>query len=376
MIAAVFSLTPVAFVLAAGTTVLVLRISRRVGAVDSLPIAGQVKEVPRPIPNTGGIGIVVGVLLPMMAGLIAITAHAMGMFDLASLLPESLARHVPGMVDRLMLGWGLVVATLGLHVLGVIDDRRPLGAGIKLVAMIGIATLLAYYTDTRLLSMLDVHVGGAWLSVAITVVWFVVITNAFNFIDNMDGLSAGVAVIIAACLLATSLLAEQLFVPALLALVAGSAAGFLLLNFPPARIFMGDGGSLVLGFLLAFASVRVTYLPEGSPSFELHAVFTPIIILAIPLYDFGSVVLIRLSQGRSPFVGDLQHFSHRLVKRGLSKRNAVLVIYGCTLVTALGGVAMPTLEPWQAGLVFSQTLGVLFVLALFERTAGNEDSSS
>jgi UDP-GlcNAc:undecaprenyl-phosphate GlcNAc-1-phosphate transferase len=372
MIAAVLSLTLVAFATSAGATALVLRISRRVGVIDSAPIAGQIKTQRRPIPNTGGIGIATGILVPMIVGLVLISAHAKSMINLDAMLPESIAHHLPGMVERLALGWGLVVATLGLHVLGVIDDRKPLGPGIKLISMVGIAALLAYFTDTRLLSMLDTHVGGAWLSVAITVVWFVVITNAFNFIDNMDGLSAGVAIIVAACLLATSLLADQLFVPALLALIAGASAGFLILNFPPARIFMGDGGSLVLGFLLAFGSVRVTYLPEGSVSFEPHVVFTPIIILAIPLYDLVSVVLIRLSQGRSPFVGDLQHFSHRLVQRGLSKRNAVLVMYGCTLVTALGGVAMPTLQPWQAGLVFAQTLGVLFVLALFERTAGLE----
>lgn len=369
MIPVVLALIPIAFVLALAGTWIVLRLSRRVGAFDTEAIAGQVKAERRAIPNTGGIGITLGVLLPMLVGLAALSAHAGGIVDLAALLPEAAVKHLPGMIEMLPLGWVLFAATLGLHVLGVVDDRRPLGPGVKLVAMIAAATVLAYFTDTRLLELLDARVGGSWLSILITVVWFVAITNAFNFIDNMDGLSAGVAAIAAACLLATSLLADQLFVPALLALVVGSAGGFLVLNFPPARIFMGDGGSLVLGFLLAFATVRVTYLPEAGAAFEPHALFTPFIILAIPLYDLGSVVAIRLRQGRSPFVGDLQHFSHRLVDRGLSRRNAVLVIYGCTLVTALGGVAMPTLNTWQAGLVFAQTLCVLFVLGVFERSS-------
>lgn len=369
MIALVFTLIPVAFVCSLGGTWLVLRLSRRVGAFDTEAIAGQVKAERRAIPNTGGVGIAIGVLGPMVVGLAMLSAHAGGMVDLVTLLPESAAKHLPGMVDMLGLGWVLVAATLGLHVLGVIDDRRPLGPGVKLFAMIVAATAIAWLTDTRLLELLNARVGGQWLSIVITVVWFVAITNAFNFIDNMDGLSAGVAAIAGVCLLATSLLAGQLFVPALLALVVGSACGFLVLNFPPARIFMGDGGSLVLGFLLAFATVRVTYLPEAGAAFEPHALFTPFIILAIPLYDLVSVVAIRLRQGRSPFVGDLQHFSHRLVESGLSRRNAVLVIYGCTLVTALGGVAMPTLSGWQAGLVFAQTVCVLLVLAVFERSS-------
>jgi UDP-GlcNAc:undecaprenyl-phosphate/decaprenyl-phosphate GlcNAc-1-phosphate transferase len=361
-----------ALILAAGATAAVLRLSNRIGALDSPPIPGQVKADQRPIPNTGGIGIVFGILTPMIAGLIIISLHAAGAVDLTTLVPKAVADHLPGMVDSLKLGWGLVAATLGLHILGVIDDRRPLGPGIKLAAMIGAAALLAVYTDTRLLELLDARVGGSWLSVIITVIWFVAVTNAFNFIDNMDGLSAGVAAIAAACLLATSLLAGQLFVPIVLVLIVGATLGFLVFNFPPARIFMGDGGSLAIGFLLAFATVRVTYIPQpggDAPAFAPHAVFTPLIILAIPLYDLVSVVFIRLRQGRSPLVGDLGHFSHRLVRRGLSKRDAVLVIYGCTLVTALGGVAMPTLERWQATLVFAQTLAVLCVLALLERSS-------
>lgn len=369
MLALVFTLIPVSFVLSACATLVVLRLSRRLGAIDTEPIAGQVKAERRAIPNTGGIGIAIGVLGPLVLALATLSMHAAGAIDLAALLPESVAAHLPGMVERLRLGWILVATTLGLHVLGVIDDRRPLGPGVKLAAMIITAAALAAFTDTRLLELLDAHVGGPWLSMLITVVWFVAVTNAFNFIDNMDGLSAGVAAIAAACLLATSLVAGQLFVPAVLSLVVGSACGFLLLNFPPARIFMGDGGSLVLGFLLAFATVRVTYLPDSAAAFEPHAVFTPIIILAIPLYDLVSVVAIRLRQGRSPFVGDLQHFSHRLVGRGLTRRAAVLVIYGLTLITALGGVAMPTLEGWQAALVFAQTVAVLAVLAALEHSS-------
>jgi UDP-GlcNAc:undecaprenyl-phosphate GlcNAc-1-phosphate transferase len=132
---------------------------------------------------------------------------------------------------------------------------------------------------------------------------------------------------------------------------------------------MGDGGSLVLGLLMGLLTIRATYLPSGANSGQPHAVLTPLVLLAVPLYDLVSVVCLRLRQGRSPFVGDLSHFSHRLVRRGLSRRAAVVVICGCTAVTALGGVALPTLEAWQALLVGGQTLLVVLVLAVVEARA-------
>jgi UDP-GlcNAc:undecaprenyl-phosphate GlcNAc-1-phosphate transferase len=133
---------------------------------------------------------------------------------------------------------------------------------------------------------------------------------------------------------------------------------------------MGDAGSLVVGFLVAFCSVRVTYYDPSMGPAPWWAVFTPLIVLAIPLYDLTSVTLIRLAQGRSPFVGDTQHFSHRLVRKGLSRRAAVMVIYACTLAAGLGGILLGRLtEGWAALLVVAQTLAILLVLALLERTA-------
>jgi UDP-GlcNAc:undecaprenyl-phosphate GlcNAc-1-phosphate transferase len=268
--------------------------------------------------------------------------------------------------------------------------------------MLAVAAMVCVLTDSRLLTFVDSIVGGPWLSICITVLWIVVITNAFNFLDNMDGLSAGVGVICATFFLATALVGDtpQWFIAATLSLLIGALLGFLLFNFPfrprtedrnrgrvtgGASIFMGDSGSLVVGFLLAVLSVRITYVPKSFWSHYTPALpesvgvpgqspvpwpvfLVPLAILAIPLYDFTSVCLIRLSQGKSPFVGDLQHFSHRLVGHGLSTRSAVLVIYGCTAITGIGAIAIPHLAPWQAGLVGVQTLLVLGVLALYEWT--------
>lgn len=363
-------------------------IGRRLNALDAPGVAGQVKEAPRRVPNTGGIGIFLGFAAPIAAALVAVNSGAAD--RLAAGFP-AVAPHLPGLAARTGDALILLGAILVLHVVGLIDDRRPLGPFGKLGVMALAAAAAAYLTDTRLLTMLDAFPAGHLLSVALTVLWIVVITNAFNFLDNMDGLSAGVAAICGASLLAAAVVAEQWFVGAALALLIGALLGFLVFNFPwhsgrGASVFMGDGGSLVVGFVLAFLSVRITWVgtvagPDGGAAAGVGApawgVLMPVIALAVPLYDFASVTIIRLSQGRSPFVGDLQHFSHRLVRHGLSRRAAVLVIYGCTAVTGIGAISLPKLEWWQAALVGVQTLIVLMVIALYEwaRTPGSNGAA-
>ncbi len=363
-------------------------LGRRLNAMDGAGVGGQVKAAPRRVPNTGGIGIFLAVAVPMLAGLWFIrgldASSAAAWRTDFSLVPADLADHIAGLQRQTPAALILLGCLVGLHILGLIDDRRPLGPGAKLPVMLLAAAVAVIGTDTRLLTMLDGHVGGSWASIAITVFWIVVITNAFNFLDNMDGLSGGIAAIAGTFFLITALVAGQWFIAAMLALLVGGLLGFLRFNFPwtksGATVFMGDGGSLIVGFLLAFLSVRITYLPVPPqattitpstavvipPPPHFHLLLTPLLILAIPLYDFCSVCCIRISQGRSPLVGDLQHFSHRLVKHGLSRRSAVLVIYGCTAVTGIGAIALPKLEPWQAALVGVQTLLVLLVIALYE----------
>ncbi len=173
--------------------------------------------------------------------------------------------------------------------------------------------------------------------------------------------------------MAAAIVNHQWFIAAMLAALVGALVGFLVFNFPPARVFMGDGGSLVVGFLLAALTVRTTFYDptqvETAFGTAWYGLFMPLVVLAIPLYDFATVTVIRLRQGKSPFVGDLQHFSHRLVERGLSRRGAVLVIWGLTAVTGIGGVSLGSLAPWQAALVGVQTFLVLMVIALFEHAS-------
>ncbi|HEV7786845.1 MAG TPA: MraY family glycosyltransferase, partial [Thermoanaerobaculia bacterium] len=349
-------------------TLLMRALGHRLRALDAPGVAGQLKAPARRVPNTGGIAIFLGIAAPIAAGLMIANT---GLADVAAGWFEGLREHLAGIRATTPHALVLLGALLVLHVVGVVDDRKPLGPGIKLVIMLALALLVVWKTDTRLLVLLDSRVGGPWLSILLTVLWIGLVTNAMNFMDNMDGLAGGVGAIAASCFLAAAVLHGQWFVAAMLALLVGSLLGFLCFNFPrrgSASIFMGDGGSLVIGFLLAFLTVRTTfYSPAAAGGW--YGVFMPLVVLAVPLYDFVSVSLIRISQGRSPFVGDLQHFSHRLVRRGLSKRDAVLVICGLTGITAIGGISLGSLQDWQAILVGVQTLLVLLVIALYERRA-------
>ncbi|MEZ6243494.1 MAG: MraY family glycosyltransferase [Phycisphaerales bacterium] len=365
MVWVILALVAVGFAVAAPSVWIARRLGSRLGAMDTAPIEGQVKMAARPVPNTGGIGIYLGIALPLACGLIA--AWALG--DGSGVVGAQIGEHLPGVRSMTPLALAFLISLTMLHGVGLLDDRRPMGPWVKMVVMALAALLVAAPRaglDTRLLTLLDAHVGGPWLSVLITVIWFVAVTNAFNFIDNMDGLCAGVASVAGGCFLAAALIGGQWFVAGTLALVVGSCLGFLLFNFPPAKVFMGDGGSLVVGFCMAFLTTRTTYLPEGDGSWRWYGVLMPIVVLAIPLYDLVSVTLVRLSQGKSPFVGDLQHFSHRLVRRGLSKRAAVLVIYGFTLVTGLAGILLASVGAWQAAVLGAQVAALLGVLAVLE----------
>lgn len=270
-------------------------------------------------------------------------------------------------------------SALAMHVMGLIDDRKALGPYSKLIVQLlaaGVLVCLMEYLAQgtpslrlRILTALDSRTGSVLPSIALTILWIVAITNAFNFLDNMDGLSSGVAVICAIAFLVTALSIGQTFVAATLAVFIGAVLGFLVWNFPPSKIFMGDSGSLVLGFVLGVLTVRTTFLPPDV-TFEgrWYAVFAPVVVLAMPLYDLIVVSLIRLSRGKSPFVGDTNHFSHRLVARGMSRRTAVLCIYLVTFATSIAAILLTQVRSsFGAMLIFAQTILVLGVVALLEQ---------
>ncbi len=271
----------------------------------------------------------------------------------------SVAVLVVGVVRPPESGFDELAAVLGmalvLSVVGLLDDLRGLGPIVRLVveaaAGVGVWAVGA-----------GVHfAGSSTLNALVTVVWVVGITNAFNLLDNMDGLSGGVAAIAAGSIFTIAQVEGQFLVAALAATLAGCALGFLRHNFHPARIYMGDAGSLYLGFVLAYLSLKLRF---GAP--EDVTFLVPLLVLGVPILDTTLVTLARLRHGRSPFQGGRDHVSHRLVRLGLPVRGAVGTIY--VTAASLGVIALVvsrvdrTSAYLLAGLVAA--LGVLAGFAL------------
>jgi UDP-GlcNAc:undecaprenyl-phosphate/decaprenyl-phosphate GlcNAc-1-phosphate transferase len=347
-------------------TLLVKRLAPKLDFVDK-PGHRKIHHVPKPL--GGGIAIFLAFALPLIG--------ALGYAKLATPDPASpLARHVPGILSKSPDALKLLAGLLAIHLLGLRDDRRAMGPYSKLFIQLAITTgLVLSIKDLRALTILDDLGLGIAPSVLVTVLWIAGITNAFNFLDNMDGLSAGVAAVATACFLVTTLLIGQWFVAAALALLLGALLGFLCFNFNPATIFMGDSGSLTIGLLLGALTIRTTYLPidpaTGKPlplAAGWYSLLAPLVVLAVPLYDLVVVSCIRISRGKSPFVGDTNHLSHRLVARGMSRRTAVLCIYLITATTGLSAILLPLANSSLAAiLIFLQTVLILALVMFLER---------
>lgn len=347
------------FVLAWILTFTVKRLAPKLGFVDK-PGGRKIHAHPKAL--GGGVAIFWAVALPMLA---VLAAAWWGDF---SRWP-GITAYIGGLREQTPLALGIIGALAAMHLLGLRDDWRAMGPYSKLVLQLLIIGLLVILFDLRALTMLDKWGLGRWPSFIVTILWIGAITNAFNFLDNMDGLSAGVAAVCCCAFLAAAMSIGQWFVSANLALLLGALVGFLCFNFPPASIFMGDSGSLLIGLLLGILTVRTTFLaPGASPGAGWYALLAPVVVVALPLYDLIVVSIIRISRGNSPFKGDTNHFSHRLVARGMSRRTAVLCLYLVTAVTAMAAILLTHVDsPAAAWLIFAQTLLILGVVALLEQ---------
>ena len=350
------------FGIAFALSFLVRPLALRYGHVDR---PSATKRHGRVVPLGGGIAIFWAMTLPALAA-IAGSARVAGDEQASG---RSTSGTFPAADFRIELAseaatiLGFLIAALLIHLGGVWDDQRALSPGAKITMQIIAAAALVTIFDVGVLPRwLDPVSGGV-----LAILWIVAVTNAFNFLDGSDGLAALVGILCAAMFALSALVSAQTTVAFLCALVIGALLAFLWFNFPPAKLFMGDGGAQLVGFTLAFLSLRLTYFDaEFSMESPWYAVFTPAVVLAIPLYDLATVVALRLAQRRSPFRGDDQHFLHRLARRGMGPRGVLVVVGACTVATGLGGVMLARLEAWQAILVVLQTAMTLTVLALLE----------
>jgi UDP-GlcNAc:undecaprenyl-phosphate GlcNAc-1-phosphate transferase len=226
--------------------------------------------------------------------------------------------------------WRLIGLTSVMFALGLVDDLHRLAPGGKLVVQIAAAALLVFSGVVYPLR------GSMAVNAIVSIVWLVGITNAFNLLDNMDGLSAGIALISTGYLTVFYVSGGYHDQAVIVALAAGAIAGFLLFNFNPARIFMGDSGSLFIGFLLGATSLLDVTHVSGVPTFVL----APVTILAIPIFDTLFVSVTRRLRGQAISQGGTDHSSHRLVRMGLKEKRAVLLLY--VLSAGSGGIALLT----------------------------------
>ncbi|MCL4478371.1 MAG: hypothetical protein M1381_04625 [Deltaproteobacteria bacterium] len=221
----------------------------------------------------------------------------------------------------------LILAGTVIFFLGAVDDFRHLTPPIKLIVEISVAVAFILFTGIKW----DI-IGNIPLDIFITVIWLVGITNAFNLLDNMDGLSAGIAIISGSFIFLYLFSNTHTSVSSLLLSLIGAIAGFLIYNFNPASIFMGDSGSLFIGFMLG----SIVLVPEvNSPAQLLQIILFPVLIFLIPIFDTIYVVFMRKLSGLDAMKGGKDHTSHRLVKIGLSERSAVLLLYTVGILSGI-----------------------------------------
>lgn len=327
---------------------------------------GERKIHAAPVPTGGGLAIWLGIVLPLAAGQLALWLLVRGGPEaVPAWVPAFAAPHLPGLWQQSGRLWLLMAGGTALLLLGLADDRHGLDWRVRLGVQTAVAAVMVAL-GWRLTVFLDVP----WLTAGLSVVWIVGLVNAFNMLDNMDGLSAGVAAIGAAMLAAVMLLTPdpttnqpQLFIGGLLLVLVGALVGFLWHNRPPARLFMGDAGAYFTGYLLAMCTLTATFAGGNVPR---HAILAPLCVLAVPLYDTLSVVAIRLRQSRSPFHGDKSHFSHRLAELGMTKPQAVLTIYLATATCGLGALLLHQINAAGACVVLLMVACVLLLVAILE----------
>ena len=360
-----------AFVVSIVTTRLMRTLSPRWGLIDQ-PAARKVHVTPTPL--GGGIGIWAGVVIPVALAQ-AVVYWLSGLEHSPEWLLEEIRPHLGGVTFRSGKLWGILGAGTVLSVMGLIDARRNLPWQPRLAIQVLVAVGLTFFGVRA-----TVFVDWPWVGYVVSVLWILCLVNSFNFLDNMDGLSAGIGLIASlmfSAILLTALSEPRWLVASVLLILAGSLAGFLWWNWSPASIFMGDTGSYFIGLILATMTILGTFYEGaqsvgGAPSIGRHVILAPLCVLAVPLYDTISVMLIRLKEKRSPFQPDKSHFSHRLVELGLKPRNAVLTVHLATLTTGFGGLLLYQVPNWNsaaivAGLIFC----VLLIIAILE-TAGRK----
>lgn len=302
----------VSFAFTFATTPLVRRFAFKIGAID-IPKDNR-RMHKKPTPRIGGLAIIFG-------------------FTVATLCFAQPSRQL----------YGTLAGAAIIAVMGVIDDCKNLPAKLKFEIQIIAALVVVFagdikidvFTNPNFLSDNPYWVLPEWLSVTLTVIWIVFITNAVNFIDGLDGLAAGVSAIMSISLVFISIRVGEYPIAILGIALMGSCFGFLPFNFNPAKIFMGDTGSTFLGFMLATLSIQGVFKSYAVISFAV-----PLLILGLPLFDALFAMIRRILRGQSPMTADRGHLHHRLVDMGFSQKQTVFILYAISGVLGITAVLL------------------------------------
>ena len=316
-IAQFFLLGAITFVFVGLITAPMRNLAIRVGAVDAPTLARKVQK--EPVPYLGGVAIAVGIVAASYASLLAVDFSW----------------------ETLKLASFVLIPAIAISAMGLWDDLKGLEPWPRLVAQTFTGILVAVIltvTDTMGFAFSN-HI----LNYAITVLWIVGVCNSINFFDNHDGGAAGTVAVITFFLFFIAYDRQQILVSALAIVTAGATAGFLIWNRAPAKIYMGDAGSLFLGIIISVLTIRLS--PGVVPSYKSLAI--PLFLMATPILDTTVAVTSRLARGISPFQGGRDHLSHRLMRKGLNRRITAFTLWG---FAAIYGVIALAIYIWPDSL--------------------------
>ena len=375
------------FALAAGTSALLaprlIALHRRLGWVDR-PDAR--KDQTHAVPYAGGLIVFVGFAAPMVLGAVALVLHRGGI----DVLPESVAVHVPGLLERLPIVGAITIGAVIMMVMGGLDDRRPLPALPRFALQVAVATIVAVMG-----LRVTLFIESELIQIVLTAMWITFITNAFNFIDNMDGLLVGCSLATATTMGSLAAWDGQLFVALYAVALAGPLLVVLVYNRPPARLYLGDSGSMFLGFLFASLTIAASYRPRDldvAGVFEpwLASVVTsvafpfvfpfvvPLLLLFMPVVDGAFVITTRMLRGVSPTTAGTDHLSHRAARAGFGKRGAVALIVGVAGLADAVALLLyaPRTGHLVSGVFVAAVAGSLLVIAFRQRRRNRRTAPS
>jgi UDP-GlcNAc:undecaprenyl-phosphate GlcNAc-1-phosphate transferase len=336
-------------------------LARRFGVMDE---PGPRKVHQTPMPRIGGVAVWAAFTFVVLTGYFGVPILSRSEWVQVNLAaPVAMLQEAYRVESKLM---ALLLGATIVFGVGLLDDvlGSRFKVGWKAVGQVLAAVVLVVGGIRTDVLVYDVF------NIPLTLVWVVGITNAFNLLDNMDGLSGGVALVASLVLLLNAWLLGGFFMSLVYVALVGSLLGFLVYNWHPASIFLGDCGSLFIGFVLASLTLLQRYVSNASSTY--FPVLMPVLVLALPILDTATVTVIRIRERRPIYVGDSRHLSHRLVSLGMRPQLAVFTIYLITLGLGLGAVGLAHANLVHSFIILVQALAVVavvLILLFYERRA-------